>query len=312
MEIVFRSPFYLWSLIIVPLVVLAHFLSLMFFKQKAIKFSNFIALARVSEKIGVSSNYTILILRVLVLISIIFAISGTSVYYSGDKIDADYIVAIDSSASMLAEDFSPNRFEASKNAAIEFVNSLPIYSSVGVVAFSGTSYLINPLTNDKKIIKDAINKIQITSSGGTDSGGAIITGVNLLWNSKKPKVIILLTDGRSNVGVPIPEAIQYAVKNNILINTIAIGTDEGYFLEIDDTLGPLGINNQELNLIANSTSGKFYYPKNSFELVQIYDDIAKSKKENVSLDLTFFLLIFILGTLFLEWILINTKYRILP
>ncbi|MBR9704686.1 VWA domain-containing protein [Candidatus Pacearchaeota archaeon] len=312
MDFVFRNVFYLWFLLIIPLLIVAHFISLRYFKKRAMKFANFIALARVSEKVGLSSNYVVLGLRILVFGAIIFAISGTVMWYEGSSIDADYVIAIDSSASMLAEDFSPTRFEASKSAAKEFVNSLPIYSSVGVVSFSGISYINQPLTNNKAIINKAIDNIEIISSGGTDIGGAIVTGTNLLINSGKPRVVIVLTDGRDNVGLNIRNSIDYSNRNRVIVDTIGIGTEEGYFLEVDEKLGPLGVNLEELRLISDTTGGKFYYPKSIEDLGNIYSEIAKIEKTKVSIDLTFFLLIFILAILFFEWVLINTRYRVLP
>jgi Ca-activated chloride channel family protein len=312
MEIVFRSPFYLWGLLVIPIIIVIHFISLRYSRKRAIKFANFTALARVSEKLGISSNYFVLFLRVVVIIAIILSISGTSLWYDGNTIDADYIIAIDSSSSMLANDFPPTRFEASKEAALGFVNNLPIYSSVGVVSFSGISYVNQPLTNDKRIIKDAINNIDIMSSGGTDIGGAIVTGTNLLMNSGKPRLIIILTDGRSNIGIGLQKAVEYANNNNVIVDTIGIGSEEGYFINVNESLGPLGVDKEELELIANSTKGKFYNPRSSSELKGIYFDIATSDKTKVSIELTFFLLGFILILLVFEWVLLNTKYRILP
>jgi len=312
MEIVFRNPFYLWSLVIIPIIIIAHFLSLKYSRQRAIKFANFVALARVSEKVRVSSNFLVLLLRVVIFVAIVFAITGTTLFYDGERVDADYIIAIDSSASMLAEDFSPTRFEAAKNSAANFIEDLPVYASAGVVSFSGTSYVHQPLTIDKNLLSKSISSLQILVSGGTSIGDAVITGTNLLMNSGKPKVVIVLTDGRSNLGVGIDTAIEYANNNNVIVYTIGVGTEEGYFLNISDQIGPLGVNIEELTEIAVYTGGNFYHPETSEELNNAYYDIANSKKTKVSLDLTFFLMIFILLSLVVEWVLINTRYRIIP
>ena len=247
MEIVFRNPFYLWALIVIPVIIVAHFLSLRYSKARAIKFANFVALARVSERVRLSSNFSVLILRIIVFVAIVFSIAGTTVYYEGKQIDADYILTIDSSASMLASDFLPTRFEAAKSSAISFVDSLPIYSSVGVIGFSGTSYVTQTLTIDKNLVKSAIGNLNIMSSGGTSIGDAVITGTNLLMNSAKPKVVILLTDGRSNLGIGINSSINYANENNVIVHAIGIGTEEGYFLNLNETIGPLGLNTGELD-----------------------------------------------------------------
>jgi Ca-activated chloride channel family protein len=312
MEIIFRNPFYLWALVVVPIIIIAHFLSLQYSKGRAIKFANFAALARVSQRVQVTSNIPVLMLRITVFIAIVFSISGTSLRYNGSQIDADYILAVDASASMTAEDLFPNRFDAAKDSALSFVDTLPIYSQVGVISFSGTSYVHQPLTIDKKLVKNAINEQRILVSGGTSVGDAIITGTNLLMNSAKPRVIILITDGRSNVGISVSNAIAYANNNNIIVYTLGIGTEEGYFLNLSDAAGSLGVNTLELEIIASSTGGKFYYPKTRQELLLAYSDVATSEKTKASFDLTFFLLIYILVALITEWVLVNTRYKVIP
>jgi len=312
MEIVFRNPFYLWSLVVVPIIIVAHFLSLRYSKARAIKFANFIALARVSEKVRMSSNFTVLVLRIVVFVGIVFAIAGTTLHYSGSRIDADYVIAIDSSVSMLAEDFSPTRFEAAKRATSIFVDELPVHISAGVIGFSGASYVYQPLTIDKELVGFSVDNMQILTSGGTSIGDAVVTGTNLLMNSGKSRVIVLLTDGRSNLGVGIETSINYANANNVIVYTIGVGTEEGYFLNISEAIGPLGVNVEELERLASSTGGEFYHPQSSEELGSVYGQIAESKKMKVSLDLTFFLLMFILLILVVEWVLINTRYRIIP
>lgn len=312
MEIVFRNPLYLWTLVIIPLIILAHYFSLKYSKGRAIKFANFVALARVSDRVRFSSNFPVLILRITTFIAIVFAISGTVVNYNGSQIDADYVLAIDASASMLAEDLLPNRFEAAKEAALSFVDELPTYSNLGIVSFAGTSYIHQPLTTDKALSKAAISNQKILVSGGTSIGDAVITSSNLLINSKKSKVIVVLTDGRSNLGISLQNAIAYANNNNIIVSAIGIGTEEDYFIDVGDSAGPLGVNTVELELLAESTGGKFYYPDSRTELLEAYSDIARSEKTKTSLDLAFFLLIYILVALLTEWVLINTRYKIIP
>ncbi len=291
---------------------MSHFISLRYSRQRAIKFANFIALARVSEKVRLSSNFSILFLRIIVFTSIVFAIAGTTIFYIGESIDADYILAIDSSASMLAEDLLPNRFEVAKLSAINFIDNLPIYSSAGVIGFSGTSYVSQPLTIDKNLIKSSIEELSILTTGGTSLGDAVITGTNLLLNSGKPRVVVILTDGRSNLGVSLDSAIEYANLNNVIVNAIGIGSEEDTFFGLNKSIGPLGVDAEELEWLATLTGGKFYGVSSAEELNEVYNDIAGSEKTKVSLDLTLFLLIFILTTLVIEWVLINTRYRIIP
>ncbi len=310
-EIVFRNPFYLWALVVVPIIILVHFLSIKYSEKRAIKFANFIALARVSEQVGLASNFSVLALRVFVIIGIIFSIAGTTLWYSGTSIDADYVIAIDASSSMLADDLSPNRLDAAKISANHFVDSLPFYASAAVISFAGTPYVNQPLTTDKNLIKSVIDEIQPLSVGGTDLGNVLITGTNLLVNSAKSRVIIILTDGRSNIGIGTERAIAYVNDQNIIVNTIGIGTEEKYFVDTGTSLS-IGINEDELKLIANSTEGTYYHPTSTEELSQIYSQVANQEKTKVSLDLTFFLLFFILLLLVIEWTLINTRFKIIP
>lgn len=313
MGLVFQNPFYLWALLVIPLIILLHFISLKYSKERAIKFANFIALARVSERTGVSSNIFILILRILVLTFFILAISGTIYQYEGTSITADYVLAMDSSASMLATDLVPTRMDVAKETAKEFVDGLnPLYSSIAVISFSGTSFVHQFLTEDYWSVKDSIDEISVQSIGGTDVGNAIITSSNILLSSTQPRVIILVTDGRDNIGINQEDAIVYANENNVLIYTIGIGTEEGFTGEGDLFIGPLGINEEDLMHIANSTKGSYFNVRSKEDFQSVFDIILTSKKKKVSLDFTLFLLIGGVILLVFEWILVNTRFRIIP
>lgn len=157
-----------------------------------------------------------------------------------------------------------------------------------------------------------IESIQPLSVGGIDFGNVLITGTNLLINSPKFRVIILLTDGRLNIGINVERAIEYVNSQNLIVNTIGLGTEEGYFIDLEEKIGPFGINEDELKLIANSTGGIYYHPESSEELTQVYSQVASQEKTKVSLDLTFFLLLLILLLLVIEWTLINTRFKIIP
>lgn len=313
MEFVFRYPFYLWALTIVPVVIIVHFLSLKYSRKRAIKFANFIALARVSEKVGISSNYLVLLIRIFVLIFVIFAIAGTSLWFEGNKLEADYVVAIDASSSMLAEDLLPNRLEVAKDTATNFIDNLNyFYSSASIVSFSGTPIVHQALTKDKRAIKNAISDIEIMKMGGTDIGNAIVSSTNILIGSINPKIIILITDGRDNIGLDYLEAVKYANNNNVIIFTIGIGGEGGFASSVEGTVGPLGIDEAQLSEIATLTGGKYYNILSKEDFEKTYQGILSNEKRKVSLDLTFILLIIILILLVLEWVLINTRFRIIP
>lgn len=290
--------------------ILAHYLSLRFTKRKAIKFANFPAIERITGKKIFSKNYTLLAMRLITLCLLIFAVTGTTLWYEGQTSDFDFMLAIDSSGSMLATDYAPNRLEAAKGAALLFVDNLPERSTLGVISFAGVSFIKQKPSFDLEKSKRAIENISIELVGGTAIGSAIITSSNLVVESERAKVLILLTDGQNNVGPSIETAIDYANENHLTINTIGIGTEEGgafpnltFVSKLDPTT---------LNIISNSTGGEYYEARNESELSDAYREIALSSAQKLSVNLSLYFLFIAIVLLFAEWGLANTKYRTLP
>ncbi len=119
MEVTFNNPSYLWFLLSIPLLIIIHFITEKTSRKRALKFANYEAIAKITGESIVSSNIVLLLIRVAVLGFIILAISGTVVYYVGPVTEADFVLAIDSSASMTANDIKPTRIEAAKTEAIK-------------------------------------------------------------------------------------------------------------------------------------------------------------------------------------------------
>ncbi len=316
-QIVFLKPEFLLLLIFVPLLVIVHFLVLKYLRRRALKFANFEAIKRVVGPQGSSKNVSLLsknigllVLRILALSFIILAISNPLLYYTGRTTKASFVIAIDASSSMLASDFQPTRLTVAKSEAIDFVSNLPRNSRVGVIDFSGAAFVKSQILSDKKKVIDAIKGINIEKVGGTDIGSAIITASNLLINEQNSKVIILLTDGRSNVGVEPKQGVEYAKSKNIQIYTIGVATkkgaslfDSGLVSTIDDT---------SLKNIASETHGSYFRAENPDELKKAYSSILQLSYRQVSTNLTMPLLVMAIILLFIEWSLANTKYRTLP
>jgi Ca-activated chloride channel family protein len=204
----------------------------------------------------------------------------------------DIVMAIDVSASMLAKDLSPNRLEALKNVAAEFITGRP-NDRIGLVEYAGESYTKTPITSDKSIVLRALGDIKYNTiiEGGTAIGMGLATSVNRLKDSKaKSKIIILLTDGVNNSGFIDPKiASELAVEYGIKTYTIGIGTNgmalspiarlpNGNFqygrvqVEIDEDL---------LKEIADATGGKYFRATNNRKLVEIYDEINKLEKTEI-------------------------------
>ncbi len=204
----------------------------------------------------------------------------------------DIVMAIDVSASMLAKDLLPNRLEALKKVAGEFIKGRP-NDRIGIVEYAGESYTKTPITSDKAIVLRSLSDVRYNTiiEGGTAIGSGLATAVNRLKDSKaKGKVIILLTDGVNNSGFIDPKiASELAVEYDIKTYTIGLGTNgmalspvgilpNGSFqyariqVEIDETL---------LKEIAKATGGKYFRATNNKKLQEIYNEINKLEKTEV-------------------------------
>lgn len=204
----------------------------------------------------------------------------------------DIVMAIDVSASMLAKDLLPNRLEALKNVASEFIKGRP-NDRIGLVEYAGESYTRTPITSDKTIVLRSLKEIKYNTiiEGGTAIGTGLATAVNRIKDSKATsKVIILLTDGVNNSGFIDPKiASELALEYGIKVYTIGLGTNgmalspvailpNGDFqyqrvqVEIDEDL---------LKEIADVTGGKYFRATNNKKLAEIYNEINKLEKTDI-------------------------------
>ena len=239
----------------------------------------------------------------------------------------DIVMAIDVSASMLAKDLKPNRLEALKNVAGQFIQGRPS-DRIGLVEYAGESYTKTPITSDKAIVLRSLRDIKYNTviEGGTAIGMGLATSVNRLKDSKaKSKVIILLTDGVNNSGFIDPKiASELAVEYGIKVYTIGIGTNgmalspyavlpNGNFqyrriqVEIDEDL---------LQEIADVTGGKYFRATDNRKLKEIYAEINKLEKTEIEeLKFTTYdekfrpLVLIALGLILLELLLRFTLFR---
>jgi Ca-activated chloride channel family protein len=239
----------------------------------------------------------------------------------------DIIMAVDISASMLARDLEPNRLEALKKVAINFIEGRP-NDRIGLVIYAGESYTKTPLTSDKSIIFNAINDLEYTQNieGGTAIGMGLATSVNKLKDSKaKSKVIILLTDGENNAGFIDPKtATQLATEYDIKTYTIGVGSN-------GMALSPVGIKangqfeyrNMEVKIdeallktIAESNGGKYFRATDNQKFEAIYEEIDALEKTEIE-EFKFYnydekyrlFLILAGGLLFIEFLLKHTLFR---
>ncbi len=212
---------------------------------------------------------------------------------------------------MLAEDYLPNRLEAAKGAAKSFVDAFSGQANIGVATFTGTTFIKEKITDNKGDVKDAIEDITIEEVGGTAIGDAMVTASNLLFTKKEGNVLVILTDGQSNVGLHPSDAIAYLDDKKILVYTVGIGTVEGgAFIQGSDIVSRL--NEEVLQTIASETGGEYFRADNTNELKEAFSKIAKSKTKRLSYHLSITLMLTGLSLLLIEWSLMNTKFRSIP
>ena len=293
-KIEFLNPEFLWTLIVVPI-------AITWFILKKNKLNNSISIPNTSALLSQSSILPKLkpylnILRIFSLIFIIIALARPQTIDVSTKVKnnqgIDIVMAIDVSASMLAKDLKPNRLEALKNVASNFILDRT-NDRIGLVEYAGESYTKTPITSDKNIIIKSLKEINYNTiiEGGTAIGMGLATSVNRIKDSKaKSKVIILLTDGVNNSGFIDPNtAAELAIEYGIKIYTIGIGTN-------GMALSPVGVDNngkfsyakiqveidEDLLIeIAQITGGKYFRATNNKKLQEIYSEINKLEKSDI-------------------------------
>lgn len=292
--ITFENKIFFWLLLALPLAILWYVL----------KHKRQTAELKISSLKGFKTNqswipklkHVLFALRLIALALLVTALARPRTSETKSKTKTtrgiDIVMAIDVSASMLAKDLRPNRLEALKDVASEFIKGRP-NDRIGLVEYAGESYTKTPITSDKAIVLRSLEEIQYNTiiEGGTAIGMGLATSVNRLKDSKaKSKVIILLTDGVNNSGAINPSiASELAVEFGIKVYTIGLGTNgmalspvaflaNGRFqydrvqVEIDEEL---------LKSIATATGGKYFRATNNQKLAQIYDEINKLEKTEI-------------------------------
>jgi len=233
------------------------------------------------------------ILRIIVLslVILILARPQTTNNWQNSEVEGiDIMLAIDVSTSMLAEDLKPNRLEAAKDVAAEFISGRP-NDNIGITLFAGESFTQCPLTVDHTVL---LNLFQSINSGivedGTAVGMGIANAVSRLKDSKaKSKVIILLTDGTNNKGDISPlTAADIAKSFGIRVYTIGVGTNgmAPYPLRVAGTIQyintPVEIDEKTLTQIAITTNGNYFRATNNSKLKEVYKEIDKLEKTKLN------------------------------
>ena len=287
-KITFLNPEFFWLFLLIPLAIV--WLVLKRNQQSATLKISSIKGFKSSQSFWVKLKPYLSVLRLLALSSLIVAMARPRTVDISNKTKTtkgiDIVMAVDVSGSMLAKDLKPNRMEALKRVATDFVEQRP-NDRIGLVVYASEAYTKTPVTSDKAVVEQAIQSIKYDNvlQDGTGIGMGLATAVNRLKDSKaKSKIIILLTDGVNNAGFIEPEtAADIAKQYGIKVYTIGIGTNG--MAEFPYAIGPNGqflfqmmkveIDERLMKSIAQKTDGKYFRATSNDKLAEIYGEINK-------------------------------------
>ncbi len=234
------------------------------------------------------------VLRVLALSSLLVAIARPQTSFDEEKVTTDgidIVLAVDVSTSMLAKDFSPNRLEAAKKEATNFIDGRP-HDRIGLVVFAGESFTQCPVTIDHAIVKNQLKQIKNgLMEDGTAIGMGLATSVQRLKEfPSKSKVVILMTDGVNNKGLIDPAtASDIALQFKTRVYTIGIGTNGKAMTPVAMTpngelifdYADVQIDEPLLKEIAKKTGGQYFRATDNKKLKEIYAQIDKLEKTKI-------------------------------
>ena len=268
----FTHAQYLFLLFLIPFFFMIHFFSLQNRKKVALRFANFDAISRIRGIDFFSKNIVILFLNLLIILLLILSISGLSVQVTKKASSFSFVIAVDTSESMLADDFSPNRITAAKEIAKDFIDLIPQGGRIGVVSFSGNAYIEQDMSDDKIEIKNSINRIETNAWGGTDLYEAVITSSNIL-KEEENKAVILLSDGQINT----PYAISKLDKDS-------------------------------LSALSYNTGAKSFLAENREELLNSFSEVLDVTERKVNIKMANYLTLLVIFLFSFEVFLLNTRY----
>jgi Ca-activated chloride channel homolog len=289
----FAQPGFFWLLLLVPLMV-AYYVWRNRQLQGLLGLSAAGAFAlKTKSRMRIWRHYGI-VLRSLALIALIAALARpqSSLNWENETTEGiDIMIATDISGSMLSEDFKPNRLEAGKNIAVNFIKNRPA-DLIGLVVFSRESFTQCPLTIDHDVLINLFHEIKNGMiDDGTAIGMGLATAVNRLKSAEaKSKVVILLTDGVNNMGeIPPVTAAEIAKQFGIRVYTVGLGTNGSAPYPFRDQSGkihyvkiPVEIDEPTLEKISGITGGKYFRARNNTDLTEIYRQIDKMEKVKIA------------------------------
>ena len=291
----FEYPRLLWLLVIPALLVLHYIYLEIAERHPHLRVSTSVPWILKRSPFMAVMRHVPFVLRVFALSMVIVAIARPRSSEQMERVDTegiDIILAMDVSTSMLARDLTPDRINASKDIAIEFIAQRPS-DRMGIVVFAGESFTQCPLTTDRATLINLMKEVQTDIiEDGTAIGNGLATAVARMKDSDaKSRVVILLTDGVNNRGEISPQmAAEIAKTYGVRVYTIGVGKEgmapypvmtpwgveiQNVQVEIDEAL---------LSEIAESTGGRYFRATDNTKLAEIYSEINKMEKARTTVD----------------------------
>ena len=292
--IIFANPTYLFLLLLL-IPVIAWYIWKQRKSQASIQISTTRAFAKTPKTYKYYLKHIPFVLRLgaLTALIVVLARPQKTDVLSNESIEGiDIIMALDISTSMLAEDLKPNRLEASKNVAAEFIVSRP-NDNIGLVIFAGESFTQSPLTTDHVALVNLLNSVETGMiEDGTAIGNGLATAVNRIKDSQAvSRVIILLTDGENNRGEITPiNAAEIARTFGIRVYTIGVGTTGMAPYPFKTNFGvryeniKVDIDEPTLQQIAAITGGSYFRATDNKKLQAIYKEIDQMEKTKINVE----------------------------
>lgn len=288
----FANPEYLWlALLLIPMIL--WYIFKQYQADASLQMSSTKQFAHIPKSRKHLLFHVVFALRCIALSLLVIVIArpqSSNSYRSETTTGIDIMLALDVSGTMLAEDLSPNRLEAAKNVAVEFISSRH-NDNIGLVVFAGESFAQCPLTTDHTSLINLFNGIEYGMiEDGTAIGLGLANAVNRIKDSQaKSKVIILLTDGSNNCGDVAPlTAAEIAKTFGIRVYTIGVGKHGMARYPIQTPLGiryqniPVEIDEEVLQQIADMTGGNYFRATDNKTLHQIYTEIDQLEKTKIN------------------------------
>lgn len=309
----FLWPELLWSLLLLPLLVLLYLWLLRKRRRSTVRLAS-LAVAKAALGKGPGwRRHVPPLLMLLALGTLLLALARPTAVITLPLSQRTIILAMDVSGSMRATDVQPNRLVASQNAAKAFLKELPRHVKVGIVAFAGSAQVVQPVTLSREDLNVAIDKFQLQRA--TAIGSAIVVALSELFpgevdlasvtygrasndpfapqgraidqpqTEKKPfepvppgsygsAAIILLTDGQRTTGVDTDEAAKMAADRGVRVYTVGVGTVDGEVIGFEGWSMRVRLDEDTLKAVARDTKGEYFYAGTAENLQQVYESLS--------------------------------------